>query len=390
MAATYYNSLLPSSLVSYHGLISKSDTLDVSYIRFSENSGKSWSEPLEYQTKFDRCGGTERRHLHGGVVIPGSGLYVNFSMHGIFPNDNPLEGMTHWKLSYSVSMDGGRTNIIEEQIIHEGMQYDEKHFMPGVTEGCNCVMIGDYGQRPLLRAGGLILMPVMTTPVGPDGRYFNPGGGYTWTDCMLLIGKIQPDHKIKWTCSERISLTPDKTTRGLIEPTIAELADGAILMVMRGSNDANPSLPGYKWYSLSKDGGYTWAMPEPWRYDTDESFFSPSSCSQLIPHSNGHLYWMGNITGENPKGNGPRYPLVLGEVDAQTGLLVKDSIAIVDDKQAGESPWLQLSSFYAREDFETNDILLHMTRSYANDYRKNGVVDFTADALLYRIKLKQS
>src|SRR5205085_2742639 len=81
------------------------------------------------------------------------------------------------------------------------------------------------------------------------------------------------------------------------------------IMVLRGSNDKNPSLPGYKWVSYSSDGGFRWTEPKPWTYRTGVPFFSPSACSQLLQHSNGKLYWLGHINKTNPRGNRPRYPV---------------------------------------------------------------------------------
>ena len=72
-------------------------------------------------------------------------------------------------------------------------------------------------------------------------------------------------------------------------------------------------LPAYRWASWSKDGGRTWTAPEPWTYEDGTNFFSPSSCSQLVPHSSGRLFWIGNIAPTNAEGNRPRYPLVIGE-----------------------------------------------------------------------------
>ena len=46
----------------------------------------------------------------------------------------------------------------------------------------------------------------------------------------------QPDGTMAWTASERIVADPAQTTRGVLEPTIAFLADGRLMMVMRGSN----------------------------------------------------------------------------------------------------------------------------------------------------------
>ena len=195
---------------------------------------------------------------------------------------------------------------------------------------------------------------------------------------MLLIGRWREDGRLAWRCSERIVGDPERSSRGLIEPTIAELEDGSLLMVMRGSNDARPDLPGHKWMARSRDGGESWSAPEPWRYADGEAFYSPSACSQLIPHVDGRLLWMGNICAENPRGNSPRYPMILGEVDRETGLLIRDSVAAVDDRGAEEDERLTLSNFYTREDRETGELLLHLPRFYGGGRRET-------DLLLYRI-----
>jgi hypothetical protein len=91
------------------------------------------------------------------------------------------------------------------------------------------------------------------------------------------------------------------------------------------------------------------------------------------------LFWIGNITPVNPKGNRPRYPLILGEAGRRTGLLLKSSIRTVDDRRPDEDEILTLSNFYAREDRETKEIVVHMTRLFAFHDGWEG------DALLYRI-----
>jgi len=387
MGASYYTTQKGSSLISVHKYMSRSDTVDVAYLRLSEDNGRSWSDTSEWATRFDHPDGTGRRHPRGGYVDPKTGRYLTVWTEGILPNDDPLEGMKQWKLHYSVSEDGGKTQIVNEQIIHEGKEYDATHHMPGITVGKNCLMIGDLGQRPLTRSDGVILLPVQSTPLGPNGEYFNPGKGYTYTDCLLLFGEWKPDGRISWTASERLAGDPNKTTRGLIEPTIAELEDGSILMVMRGSNDAEPDWPGHKWYSKSHDGGRTWSEARPWTYTDGNPFYSPSATSQLIPYSDGRLLWMGNLSKENPRGNSPRYPIVLGEVDRKTGFLIENTVSTIDDRKPDESPYLTLSNFYAREDRETGNLLLHMTRLFAQDFRTDGITDWTADSLTYRIKV---
>ena len=383
MGGSYYCEPSGERLISIHSLTSRSDTVDAAFVRSSDDGGSTWSEPTPWAMKFDDAGGTGRRHPRGGYVDPATGRYISVWTEGVLPTDEPLEGMSAWTLHYSVSADGGRTQIVNEQVVHEGDDYDETNHLPGVSVGSNCVMIGDLGQRPLTRSDGGILIPVQSSPVGPDGTYHNPGAGFTYTDCMLLMGRWQPDGRLAWTCSQRIAGDPERSTRGMIEPTIAELNDGTILMVMRGSNDARHDLPGHRWVSRSSDAGMTWTTPEPWTYDDGTAFYSPSSCSQLIPHSDGRLYWMGNICPQNPQGNRPRYPMVLGEVDRDTGALIASTITTIDDRQQDEDDQLTLSNFYVREERGSGDLLLHLPRFFAADPAEG----FCADLMLLRVRL---
>ncbi len=385
--ASYYTKLEGSDLMSVHRYTSRSDTVDVAFVRLSPDNGESWGDTVEWATKFDHPDGTGRRHPRGGYVDPATGKYLTVWTEGVLPSDDPLEGLKQWKLHYSVSEDGGLTRAVDEQIIHEGEAYGAKHHMPGITVGKNCLMIGDLGQRPLTRSDGTIMLPVQSSPVGPDGQYYNPGAGYTYTDCLMLFGKWRSDGRLSWTASERLEGDPNRSTRGLVEPTIAELSDGSILMVMRGSNDVRPDWPGYKWYSKSYDGGMTWTKARPWTYDDGTPFHSPSATSQLIPYSDGRLLWMGNISEENSKGNSPRYPIVIGEVDLKSGQLIRDTVVAIDNRKADESPHLTLSNFYVREERESGHLLLHMTRLFARDFRTDGSTDWTADSLLYRIEV---
>lgn len=260
--------------------------------------------------------------------------------------------------------------MAHEQIIHEGAGYDSVHHLPGITVGKNMVMLGDLGERPLTRSDGTILVPVQSSPTGPDGNYHNPGAGFTYSDVLVLFGTWKPDKRLSWTASQRLAGDPERSTRGLIEPTIAELSDGRIVMVMRGSNDARPELPGHKWVSFSDDGGNTWSAATPWTYEDGSAFFSPSACSQLIPYSDGRILWVGNICETNPKGNRPRYPLVLAEVSPNTGGLIRSSVSVIDDKRPEDSDSLTLSNFYVRVDRETKELVLYLPRAFAEGQRR--------------------
>jgi hypothetical protein len=102
--------------------------------------------------------------------------------------------------------------------------------------------------------------------------------------------------------------------------------------------------------------------------------------SQLIHHSNGHYYWIGNISPTNPHENAPRYPLVIGEVDPKTMGLIKESVITMDTRGPEETEALQLSNFYAFEDRATGDIVLPMTRWVGSDDH--------VEPVIYRVGVK--
>jgi hypothetical protein len=375
------------SLVRCHWLLSRSDTADMAWLRRSDDGGATWSEPAPWPTRFDDPQGAGRRHYRGGYFDPATGRYLTLWTQGVLPTDHPLEGMKRWTLHYAVSHDAGRSNAVSEQIIHEGGEYDAIRHMPDITVGSNALMSGDLGERPITRGDGVILLPAQCSLTGPDGQYHNPGGGYTYTAALVLMGRWQRDGRLAWTCSQRIAGDPARSTRGMIEPTIATLQGDRLLLVMRGSNDRRPESPGYRWQAISHDGGQSWTAPEPWTYDDGEPFFSPSSCSQLLPHSSGRLLWLGNISPTQPVGNGPRYPLMIGEVDRQSGAVRRGSLHAIDDRRPGESPRLSLSNFQAREEPATGDVLVYVPRFYASQV-EGQPTDYTAHLWCYRVAVR--
>ncbi|MCC7153873.1 MAG: exo-alpha-sialidase [Bryobacterales bacterium] len=368
MAYAYYTSAKGGGMMSIEQRWSRSDTIDVAYVRRSNDYGQTWSAPVEEPTGERRENGMWRKHPRGGWVDPSTGRFIELWMEGVLPTDDPLEGLRQWKLFYRVN---GQTR----QVIHEGG--DASHWLPGIETGKNSAMLGDQTCQPLSYKGE-ILLPLSVSPRAADGSLYNPGGGYTYHDAAVLHGKWRGD-ELRWKLGGMVKGDPQRTTRGLPEPTLARLSRGRILMVMRGSNDRKPELPSYRWVSTSGDGGWTWTQPEPWTYSDGEKILSPSSCSQLLTHSNGRIYWLGNLARENPKGNRPRYPFHIGEVDGETGRLRRASVRVIDDLRPGENPQLTLSNFYAREDRQTREVCLHMTRLFALPDGWEG------DAMLYRI-----
>lgn len=386
LGGVYYTRAQGQELMSINTTVTRSDTADAGYLRRSEDHGKTWTPAGQIPCEFKAPNGTGRRHPRGIYVDPLTDIALCLTTQGVLPTDNPLEGMKQWANWYTTSRDGFRTQSQPRQIIHEGEAYDAVHHLPGITQGKNCAMLGDRGQVPITRHDGVILIPIQCSPVGPDGEYHNPGAGYTYTDCMLLMGRWQNDDTLSWTASDLIKGDPAKTTRGMIEPTIAQLDPQRILMVMRGSNDVMPQLPAYKWAAISSDGGQSWSTPSPWLFDDQTPMFSPSSCSQLVSHTNGKLYWLGNQCETNPRGNSPRYPLVICEVSKTTGLLMRQTLTPIDDRREGESPILSISNFYCREERGSGDLLIYHPRLFAHQVQGEPY-NFVSDLLETRVRL---
>lgn len=381
-------------MMKFYSHIKRSDTTEISYVRFSDDNGATWSEPETIITGRKVAGGTERYYFRNDIVDKKNNRMISFKTKAVLPTDDPLEGLKHWSTWYLVSEDGGRTNKFEEQVILDGPEYDSEHPVEGVWSGKNSLMMGDRTELAIITKyqedaedNGLILLPVQITPVGPNGSYYNPGGGYTYHYSAVIHGEILGDGRIRWFyMTEPVENNPEESTRGAIEPTVIELPDGRILMVMRGSNggtkDPDCLIPSYRWYSISNDGAKTFSKPRPWAYEDGEKFFSPSSCSQLMEHSNGKYYWMGNINKNNSKAGMPRNPLYICEVDEKSLLLKRETLCTIADVEEGQSQNTTFSNFYAREEAATGDVLLYMTAFHADPENI-----FGADAYEYRIQI---
>ena len=359
----YYTEAKGTRMRSIEQRISRSDTIDAAYTRESPDNGRTWSEPVKVVTGERRSAGMWRKHLRAGVVHQGK--LLEFWNEGVLANDDPLDGLRRWSI---FSQNG--------QIVGEGQTAD--HPWPGVYQGKNCVVLGDQACAPVTD-GKRVLLPVEVTLPDLD----NPGGGYSYSDAAVVIGMWKAG-AYRWHITKPLKGDPTRSTRGLVEPTIIKLGGRRWLMVLRGSNDRKPTLPSHRWFSTSEDDGESWSEARTWTYTNGEPFFSPSACSQLLRHSSGRIFWLGNITAENPRGNRPRYPFWIGEVDPSTALLKKDSLRKIDDRQPGEDEVLMLSNFYAREDRVTREIVLHMSRLFPL------ASGWAGDAFDYRIKLRYS
>jgi hypothetical protein len=321
-------------------------------LSFSGDHGESFSGSVTLESSRQTPEGMFRAmFFFPPFCDPQNGRLLMVGEEGVLPADSAHDAFTNLYTAYRTSTDQGRTWSPARRVIQQGAEYSAEHPLATVYVGKNASQTAGviYG-----REDGAVIVPLQLS-ILQEGMLYLPPGASTYLDSAMLIGRWQADGSIEWDLGGRIHLPPEKSLRGVFEPTIVEFPGGRMLAVMR-AND------GHKWYAVSRDGGLTWGDVKPWTYADGSPFFSPSSFSQLVKHSDGTRYWFGNITPEMPKGNNPRYPLVVGRVDPETLLLEKDSVLVIDDRKAGDSTLLQLSNFNLVEDRRSGDFLLRMPR----------------------------
>lgn len=82
------------------------------------------------------------------------------------------------------------------------------------------------------------------------------------------------------------------------------------------------------------------------------------------------------------KGNSPRCPLIIAEVDEKAVALKKDTVTLIDDRQANDGPALQLSNFTLFEDRVTHRFEMYLIR-----LGENATDRWSANAYKYTLTL---
>jgi hypothetical protein len=339
-------------------------------MRFSSDNGRTW---VDFKGVEDTS--PEIKGIGGGPWLfdTNAGVLVCIGMRQF------CTGSLWNNFIYSkYSRDFGKTWTKPKQLKYEpGDDFDPKdHLKPSFLQrnqgyrGSNILLCHDGS---LVHSVGMANAP---DDADNDRRTYRLGG-------LCFIGKWDAQAQdYQWKAGKRISISPDVSSRGLMEPEVAELMDTRLLVVWRGSD--TPKTPGRKWYSVSKDGGMTLSEPAEWKYDDGSRFFSPSSWHRMIRHSvTRRLYWVGNISAKAPDGNWPRFPLIIAEVDERKAALKRSTVTAIDDRQPSQGANVQFSNFSLLENRETHELemLLTPVGEEASDWRN-------ADCYKYTLTMK--
>ncbi len=383
--------------------IRSSDWSDTVRRRTSEDNGKNWSDwELVYkqaptQGEFTKSGGESQRGT--GPYDPVSGRLIKPVFQRIITGKPEVAMEVLWEGNrlfcdhgfYQLSDDDGRTWGKARQLKYEdGPDFDPNNWGNPAYNRTNEMYIG---QAIALSNGTVVISSVVPVPYHDeeDEKYPSIFPNNYREGCVggaiCFVGKWNKEiQDYDWVKSGSIFLPRRKSTRGLDELSLTELTNGNLLMIMRGSNaELDPvKHPGRRWYSISRDGGLSWSEIKDMRYDTGEQLYSPGSIARTIRSSKtGKLYWVGNIPDVPPKGNSPRYPLQIVEIDENGPSFKKDTLTVIDDRDPKkDSEHLQLSNFSLFENRETQDIEIYLIRL---GERGGGPDIWTADAYKYTL-----
>jgi sialidase-1 len=239
---------------------------------------------------------------------------------------------------------------------------------------------------PIKTNNGRLLFPGMRPTLDAAGNPLHFGKVWAPVDEMVTVIGEYRGAEIAWRLGQPLNIAPEISSRGLNENALIQLPDNRIAAVCRGDNSAFPDKKGFKWLSFSKDDGETWSPPVPLPATGGDPIESGSNGSSLFRSlKNGRLYWMGNLAadGERAKGNWPRSPLVIVEVQEAPFALKRDTIFTVDERTGGDSRRVQMSNFRFYQDRITGDVVIFLSR-YGEQSEKEWM---KANYYRYRVRM---
>lgn len=204
-------------------------TVDEQGFRISKDDGKTWSEAIPVCEGINPAepGSYYLLRTHKGTLIL---VYLNFTEY-YFEWDEARKEPKNCKLEVWAirSLDGGKTWIDNQRLLG----------------GCNANFFGLIQTHT-----GRIVVPLQHLASDP-GR-------------LITCSFYSDDEGKTWKRSNWIDLGGHGHHDGAFEPTIAELSDGKLLMLIRTSLDRF-------WQAISEDGGRYWRIIQPSQIDASNS-----------------------------------------------------------------------------------------------------------------------
>lgn len=360
----------------------ESDFNAVTENRISIDNGKTWT-PYKTDADYYKRDGEKEILKVVGAVVPNkvTGQVVRTVMERIFLYDHKKVYEYYWTTG---NLDW-RDHTYIEFSDDNGITFPKRFLLAYEDNKGSDFNLGYHGTNIEVDADGSVYTCI-STPLNGICRAYNLKVVDYAKSPVVTNGVIVFTIKYKngsYTVdkSQPVIIKDSRSSRGLMEPNIVSLKSGEFMLECRGTNavsdgwetNMKPVTSSHRWVSFSSDGA-EFSDIKPLTFENNELFYSPSSISRWVRHSlSEKLYWVGNITPENPIGNRPRYPLVIVQFDEEQKCFLKDSVMVLDDRLPGEGELIQHSNFTFYEDRQTHAMHIEYSRLGQNpDYTWQG------------------
>jgi hypothetical protein len=336
------------------------------HIRTSQDNGKTWTVVGVDDWEEQRGERTARRDAGNFLIDRKNNVVIQFILdneygpegdyHSFGPEADgmPLQSRTG-RIFYRFSRDEGATWTDAKQLIQDGPDYDSTHWADGLVYGRNAVLFSELMRAVQLRDGTLIV-PISYFRVDDGGRpiaFPDRFGMVKWPSLASATfrGQWNEDQSdIRWEMSNHVSV-PEQMSYAIEEPSVAELDDGKLMMVMRGTVAARQFMPGVKFFSISQDQAKTWGPAVPLTYPDGSLVHSPSSVASMFRSSkNGKVYMIANILPEPCRTCDPRYPLKVVEIDQNFFWALPETETTIADREPQHPRFVRFSNWQLIED----------------------------------------
>lgn len=359
------------ALMHRFGWVDASDTYDDFADSFSRDNGRTWTPPRMKLQSHEVPGGRVRYAENACFLDAPRSRLLTLCSRATYPADG-LHVDTRFEVTWDL-YDPAADTWRGEQVID--------HDLPGGLGISFCF--------PIRTRSGRIIVPAYSLLVDDSGQPLHYRDWPAALETSLVIrGETRADGSLSWQCGQPVAVDGAHSSRGFSENAVLELADGRLVMVMRGDNGAYPERPGYKWHCFSEDEGLTWSAPVPFGCSDGTLIESGSNgCAVFRSFIDGRVYFIGNLAldGERAHANWPRSPLVIVEMQEEPFALKRETITVIDRRRPEEPPLTQMSNFRFYQDRVTGEVVIFLSRFGEQDPDNFKLADYYR----YRVSLDQ-